>query len=119
MKVTKEMIGAAHDIMLSRGDFVLPSNLIEAIYLAMRTKEPLADREQCERDAARYKWLRTHGLQRAWVSLSTDCCGENFAKFKCEFDVPEPPNLPYEDDECLQWTDADFDAAIDAAMKEN
>ena len=67
-------------------------------------------------DARRYRWLRIHGLQRAWVSLGTDCDGENFADFKCEFKVPEPPNLPYEDDEGLEWKDDDFDAAIDAAI---
>jgi len=33
--VTKEMIGAAHDIMLARGDFVLSAALLEKIYLAM------------------------------------------------------------------------------------
>lgn len=67
-------------------------------------------------DAARYRWLRTHGLQRAWVSLGTDFEGDNFASFRCEFNLPEPPNLPYEDDEGLQWADKDFDAAIDAAL---
>jgi len=33
--VTREMIGAAHDIMLARGDFVLSAALLERIYLAM------------------------------------------------------------------------------------
>ncbi len=33
--VTREMIGAAHDIMLARGDFVLSAALLEKIYLAM------------------------------------------------------------------------------------
>jgi len=33
--VTKEMIGAAHDVMLAKGDFVLSANLLERIYLAM------------------------------------------------------------------------------------
>lgn len=69
------------------------------------------------KDAARYRWLRTHGLQRAWVSLGTDFEGGNFASFRCEFNLPEPPNLPYEDDEGLQWADKDFDAAIDAAIE--
>ena len=36
--VTKEMIGAAHDICLKKGDFVLSANLLERIYLAMRDK---------------------------------------------------------------------------------
>lgn len=67
--------------------------------------------------AERYRWLRTHGLQRAWVSLGTDFEGDNFASFRCEFNLPEPPNLPYEDDEGLPWADKDFDAAIDAAIK--
>ena len=39
-KVTREMIGAAHDIMLSRGDFVLSAALIERIYLAMEQAAP-------------------------------------------------------------------------------
>ena len=69
------------------------------------------------RDAERYRWLRTHGLQRAWVSLGTDFEGDNFASFRCEFNLPEPPNLPYEDDEGLPWADKDFDAAIDAAIE--
>lgn len=73
-------------------------------------------RDELLTDAERYRWLRIHGLQRAWVSLGTDCDGENFADFKCEFKVPEPPNLPYEDDEGLEWADKDFDAAIDAAI---
>lgn len=33
--VTRKMIGAAHDIMLARGDFVLSAALLEKIYLAM------------------------------------------------------------------------------------
>ena len=33
--VTKEMIGAAHDVMLAKGDFVLSAALLERIYLAM------------------------------------------------------------------------------------
>lgn len=76
------------------------------------------DLEAAERDAKRYRWLLRNGLQRAWVSLGADCRGDNFAEFKCEFRVPEPPNLPYEDDEGLQWADDDFNAAIDAAMQE-
>ena len=36
--VTKEMICAAHDICLKKGDFVLSANLLERIYLAMRDK---------------------------------------------------------------------------------
>ena len=38
--VTREMIGAAHDIMLARGDFVLSAALLEKIYLAMEAKKP-------------------------------------------------------------------------------
>jgi len=38
--VTREMIGAAHDIMLKRGDFVLSAVLLEKIYLAMEAKKP-------------------------------------------------------------------------------
>ena len=33
--VTREMIGAAHDVMLAKGDFVLSAALLERIYLAM------------------------------------------------------------------------------------
>ncbi len=33
--VTRKMIGAAHDVMLAKGDFVLSANLLERIYLAM------------------------------------------------------------------------------------
>ena len=33
--VTKEMIGAAHDVMLAKGDFVLSARLLERIFLAM------------------------------------------------------------------------------------
>ena len=49
-------------------------------------------RDDLKAEAHRYQWLRIHGLQRAWVSLGTDCDGQNFADFKCEFKVPEPPN---------------------------
>lgn len=38
--VTKEMIGAAHDVMLAKGDFVLSANLLERIYLAMAQSAP-------------------------------------------------------------------------------
>lgn len=36
--VTKEMIGAAHDVMLAKGDFVLSAALLGRIYLAMAAK---------------------------------------------------------------------------------
>lgn len=39
MKVTKEMIGAAHDVMLKKGDFILSAALLEQIYIAMRQAE--------------------------------------------------------------------------------
>lgn len=81
-----------------------------------RIAELERENEGLRKDAERYRWLRTSGLQRAWVYLGTDCDGDNFAEFKCEFRVPEPPNLPYEDDEGLEWADKDFDAAIDAAL---
>jgi hypothetical protein len=38
--VTKEMIGAAHDVMLAKGDFVLSARLLERVYLAMDAKRP-------------------------------------------------------------------------------
>lgn len=33
--VTKQMIGAAHDVLLQAGDVVLSARLLERIYLAM------------------------------------------------------------------------------------
>jgi len=38
--VTREMIGAAHDLMLAKGDFVLSARLLEQIYLAMDQAAP-------------------------------------------------------------------------------
>ena len=38
--VTRAMIGAAHDVMLAKGDFVLSANLLERIYLAMEQAAP-------------------------------------------------------------------------------
>ena len=38
--VTREMIGAAHDVMLAKGDFVLSAVLLERIYLAMEQAAP-------------------------------------------------------------------------------
>ena len=38
--VTKEMIGAAYDVMLARGDFVLSCSMLERIYLAMEQAAP-------------------------------------------------------------------------------
>ena len=83
---------------------------------ADRIEQIEAERDELKADAMRYRWLKIHGLQRAWISLGTDCDGENFVDFKCEFKVPEPLNLPYEDDEGLEWADKDFDSAIDAAI---
>lgn len=78
MSVTREMIGAAHGIMLQRGDFMLSADLLIKIYEAMRNKEPMENREllgQClfemqnaaieldrqltaaQADAKRYRWL--------------------------------------------------------------
>ena len=34
-EVTRKMIGAAHDVMLAKGDFILSAALLERIYLAM------------------------------------------------------------------------------------
>ena len=39
-RVTREMIGAAHDVMLAKGDFVLSACLLERIYLAMEQAAP-------------------------------------------------------------------------------
>lgn len=41
--VTREMIGAAHDVMLTKGDFVLSYSLLERIYLAMDAKRHNAE----------------------------------------------------------------------------
>lgn len=38
--VTKQMIFAAHDVMLAKGDFILSANLLERIYLAMEQAAP-------------------------------------------------------------------------------
>lgn len=38
--VTKEMIGAAHDVLLENGDFVLSAAILERIYLAMEQAAP-------------------------------------------------------------------------------
>ena len=38
--VTREMIGAAHDVMLAKGDFVLSAALLERIYFAMEQAAP-------------------------------------------------------------------------------
>ena len=38
--VTREMIGAAHDVMLAKGDFVLSAAMLERIYLAMEQAAP-------------------------------------------------------------------------------
>lgn len=38
--VTREMIGAAHDVMLAKGDFVLSASMLERIYMAMEQAAP-------------------------------------------------------------------------------
>ena len=43
MKVTKKMIGAAHDVCIKKGDFILSADLLERIYLAM---DALANRHK-------------------------------------------------------------------------
>ena len=40
MGSNKDMIGAAHDVMLAKGDFVLSANLLERIYMAMSQAAP-------------------------------------------------------------------------------
>lgn len=95
----------------------ITGNEIERLYAIAFEAGRQAEQEEINQDAERYRWLRTHALQRAWVSLGTDCDGENFVYLRCEFKVPEPPNLPYEDDEGLEWSDKDFDSAIDTAIR--
>jgi hypothetical protein len=58
MNITKEMIGAAHDIMLQRGDFILSADMLAKIYEAMQNREPMENRDAVERDAMRYRELR-------------------------------------------------------------
>ena len=96
---------------------VIPESCWEKFYITTFEAGRQAEREEINQDAERYRWLRTHALQRAWVSLGTDFDGENFVDLRCEFKVPEPPNLPYEDDEGLEWSDKDFDSAIDTAIR--
>jgi hypothetical protein len=79
MNITKEMIGAAHDIMLQRGDFVLSANLLTKIYEAMRNKEPMENRESVEQDAMRYRALRKNKRLREF------CVYEKHADKRFEF----------------------------------
>lgn len=65
------------------------------------------------KDAARYLWLRNHGLKYANVGLGSDCEGRNVVDFSPTLTIPEPVGMSYEDNE---WTLTDLDAAIDAAM---
>jgi len=53
MTVTKKMIGAAHDIMLQRGDFVISADLLTKIYEVMRSAEPIENRELLEQNLFR------------------------------------------------------------------
>lgn len=46
MKVTREMIGAAHDVCLKKGDFFLSADMLERIYSAMYDRS----QEKAERD---------------------------------------------------------------------
>ena len=46
MKITREMVGAAHDVCLKKGDFVLSADLLERLYLAMYERS----QEKAERD---------------------------------------------------------------------
>lgn len=114
----KQQLAAAHEKVrfLSPGVPEVVRLTEENTSLRQQLADMTKERDDMKAEAHRYQWLRTHGLQRAWISLGTDCDGQNFADFKCEFKVPEPPNLPYEDDEGLEWADKDFDAAIDAAI---
>jgi hypothetical protein len=41
--VTKEMIGAAHDVMLEKGDLILSARLLERIYVAMNEAAPAGE----------------------------------------------------------------------------
>jgi hypothetical protein len=65
------------------------------------------------RDAARYRWLRDHGLKYANVGLGSDCDGGNVVDFSPTFTIPEPVGMSYENNE---WSLDDLDAAIDAAI---
>lgn len=70
--------------------------------------------EQLRVDAERYRWLRDKGFKFANVDIGTDCDGENFVEFKSSFRLLDMPDCPYEDGD---WTTAQIDASIDAAIK--
>ena len=75
--VTREMIGAAHDVMLAKCDFVLSAGLLERIYLAMDAKRynvHLVGRRPSE-EAARAAieaWLDEHAPGYPEYSLCED-----------------------------------------------
>jgi len=69
--------------------------------------------ERDKRDAARYRYLRDHGLKYANVGLGTTCEGVDVVDFSPTFTIPEPAGMHYEENE---WSLTDLDAAIDAAM---
>ena len=60
MKITREMIGAAHDVCLKKGDFVLSADLLERLYSAMY------ERSQEKADAARLNWIDKALFQHQW-----------------------------------------------------
>lgn len=72
-----------------------------------------AEVEGLRKDAERYRWLRDEGFAHADVSLGTDCDGENFVSYRISFHLPETAHGKFEDDD---WSSADVDAAIDAAL---
>ena len=71
--VTREMIGAAHDVMLAKGDFVLSAALLERIYLAMDAKRHNA-RVQAAAEGGR-AWNDVLGTD---VTGGTDGCDGNY-----------------------------------------
>ena len=85
--VTREMIGAAHDVMLAKCDFVLSAGLLERIYLAMDAKRynvQLVGRRPSE-EAARAAieaWLDEHAPGYPEYSLCEDG-DEDSAENKC------------------------------------
>lgn len=79
--VTREMIGAAHDVTLAKGDFVLSAALLERIYLAMEQAAP----------ATAPAWNNVPTCEGLWLCDEGD---ENPYRFTChDISMPLNPHL--------------------------
>ena len=69
--VTREMIGAAHDVTLAKGDFVLSAALLERIYLAMEQAAPPPQTpfDTCPTSAEKDRLTRQHTAMRAYSGV--------------------------------------------------